>query len=429
MNYKSYLHITLGALLVLTAAACQKDAERIFEESASQRINATLEQAEALLTGATYGWHLVEYAGTEEKDFGGMNFAVSFTETEVTADYERDTAHTYTSHYSLLAGDCAMLSFDSYNPHLHLFSTPSSAHYEAKGGDFQFALMSVSADEIVMRGIRTGKIARMYPLDEPRSSFIRKIAKASGEFIVAHIDGTIGGVPITGSFDLNNRQLRITEAEKTTSYPYVTTLTGIRFYNPLEIGDTVIEAMDFNPADFSFSIDGQRLPITGSLPPTYVPYEQYAGKYVFNYWNDSAVATVQLTPGVPGETYLLSGLSRKYSLTLTYDKASGSLYLNSQMIGESGSNAIWLCAWDANVGYLSWSEEAGMHTVWNMDEEHPVYSFVSNEYDFLPDANSFIMWLLDANNSSVGQFIGNGWDPYNRSMLPFLGNLTRMEEQ
>ena len=144
----------LAALCLTVAPSCQKEAGRIFEESASERIRTTLDEAERLLTGAPYGWQLVEFAGTSDKDYGGMNFAVTFTDTEVTAYFERDTANAYISHYTLEAGDCAMLSFDTYNPHLHLYATPSPSYYEAKGSDFQFALMSVSSEEIVMRGIR-----------------------------------------------------------------------------------------------------------------------------------------------------------------------------------------------------------------------------------------------------------------------------------
>ncbi|MBR1576407.1 MAG: DUF4302 domain-containing protein [Bacteroidales bacterium] len=424
---KTIQHCLLVLLSLALLASCRKESGRVFPESASKRISNTLAEAEELLTTASHGWHLVEFAGTSEKDYGGMNFAVSFTKTEVTAYYERDTLNAYTSHYSLVAGDCAMLSFDSYNPHLHLYSTPSTTAYEAKGGDFQFAIVSLSPQEIILRGIRTGKMARMFPLDEPCGSFIRRIAQASDSFIVAFIEGTLGGRPISGSFDLNNRQLHLTEEGAVRDIPYVTTLSGIRFYEPLKIGQSEFETLDFDPATFSFSSNGEILPVVGSLPDDYVPYDAYEGNYVFNYWNDSALAHVTLTPGIPNETYILSGISRKYSLTLTYDKASGSLSLNSQKIGDDGTRAIWLCAWDANAGYLSWSKDAGMHTVWNQDSEHPVYSFVSNEYDFLPNANSFILWLIDENNASAGQFEGNGWDPYNRSVLPFLGNLTRKE--
>ncbi len=426
------IHDTLSLAAGAFAAACclagcLKDEEDSFDQSATARLQEVLTDVRALLEGNENGWSLEYFAGNSEEDYGGHNYALVFDSIGVTTLSESDTTADRTL-YSMRGDDGPVLAFDSFSSKLHYFAVPSSLHYEARGGDYQFKIMSYSADEIVMKGLRSGKVATLHPLDESPSEFMSKIIALDKAFIASSISGTAGSQEVSGSFNLNRRQMTLNwyGADSTVlgfTVPYVYTLEGIRLYSPVQVGGVTMERLTFDSEAYTLSADGVSLSL--SMPEDYREYDDYEGDYVFNYWNMSAVADVTLTKGVQGETYIMSGLSNYYTLTLNYDKATGRLGLNSQQLMTlDGGGSVWLCAWDAQGGMLSWSTSAGMETVWNMDEEHPVYAFEANSYEQVV-ANSFIFWELDSENSSVGWYQRTGFDPYGRYYLPYLNNLTK----
>ena len=109
---KKQSYILLSSLLLL--AACSQKEEAVYGEGASyvQRTNQTLSDYAATLEG-TPQWLLTLYAG-EEQAYGGHNVLVSFAHGKVTAASE-ELPTEETSDYSLLFGEKAILSFDTYN--------------------------------------------------------------------------------------------------------------------------------------------------------------------------------------------------------------------------------------------------------------------------------------------------------------------------
>lgn len=422
--------LLLSAGSIATACClcgCLKDDKDSFDQSATARLQEVLTDVQSLLLGSENGWSMEYFAGNSEEDYGGHNYALVFDSLGVTALSESDTTADKTL-YSMRGDDGPVLAFDSFSSKLHYFAVPSSQHYEARGGDYQFKIMSYSTDEIVMKGLRSGKVATLHPLDESPSEFISKINAVNDAFIASVIRGAAGSQEVSGSFNLNRRQMTLNwlAADSTAvnvTVPYVLTTDGIRLYNPVQVGGVTVDRLAFAPETYELSADGVSLSL--SMPADYREYDDYAGDYVFNYWNMTGEANVTLTKGVQGETYIMSGLSNMYTLTLNYDKASGRLSLNSQqLMSLDGGGSVWLCAWDAQGGMLSWSTSAGMETVWNMDEEHPVYAFEANSYEAVV-ANSFIFWELDSENSSVGWYKVRGLDPYGVYYFPYLNNLTK----
>ena len=119
---KKQSYILLSSLLLL--AACSQKEEAVYGEGASyvQRTNQTLSDYAATLEG-TPQWLLTLYAG-EKQAYGGHNVLVSFAHGKVTAASE-ELPTEETSDYSLLFGEKAILSFDTYNKVLHYFVEPS----------------------------------------------------------------------------------------------------------------------------------------------------------------------------------------------------------------------------------------------------------------------------------------------------------------
>ncbi len=422
---------TAQAVLISVLAlsqGCQKDESPVFDKSASVRLQESLSNIKATLEGAEYGWRMEYFAATSATDYGGYNFVLTFDSGTVAVGYENNPDTMLTSLYKMTDDNGPVLSFDTYNAFIHYFATPSSAKYEGRGGDFEFTVTSCSDEEIDMVGKRSGKIIKMYPLDTEPQTYIRRIHQAAEDFLVAFCDGTVGTSAVSGSFDLNMRQFTLKSPEGTVTVPFVPTLTGIKLYDTLTIGGHALTGLDFDTETFALS-DPQGDPevqLKGRLPDDYLQFEFFAGDYVLNYWNNSAVANVTLTPDPESRTYKMKGLSAYYELVLNYNRTLGRLEWNSQMLGsESNGNSIWLCAWDSDNGILSRSTEAGMETVWNGDEENPVFTWTVNGYEEFTGTKSFIFWEFDSDGNSVGWYKANGWDPYNRYYFPLLNNLTK----
>lgn len=425
---KSRIFTVLSVIFLFLLPGCQKDEDLVFDKSASERLQSSMADIKAMLEGAEYGWRMEYFAATSAKDYGGYNFVLKFDSGKVSIGYENEPETMLTSLYKMTDDNGPVLSFDTYNAFMHYFATPSSARYEARGGDFEFTITNCSPEEIDMVGKRSRRLIRMYPLNEKPETYICKAHQASEDFLVAFCDGSIGSAAVKGTFDLNFRQFTVTSSEGSVTVPFVTTLSGIKLYEPLEIGGLSVSGFDFNADTFVLSDPqgGSEVNLKGRLPDDYVQFDFFAGDYVFNYWNNSAKANVTLTPDPVSRTYTMSGLSSYYNIVLDYNRTLGRLEWNAQRIGSTSSgNSVWLCAWDAEAGYLSWNTEAGMETVWNKDVDNPVFTWVANGCEDFTGTTSFILWELDADNKSVGWFKANGWDPYNRYYFPILNNLTK----
>lgn len=415
-----------AVLALAFAAGCQRDDDLLFEHNASQRLQTTIQDVKDILEGNSNGWAIEYFAGNSEVDYGGRNFAAIFKSGVAEVAFEDYPDTTLKSLYKLTNDNGPVLSFDTYNEFMHYFATPGTSFYQAKGGDFEFTILDYTDEVITMRGKRSGKKIRMYALKESMKSYIKAINEANDNFIVAYINGTVGADSLKATFDLDYRLVNFVSDTTSVVVPFITTKDGIKLYEDVKVAGVEFSVLNYDPATMVFTLPdvGVATNLQGSLPADYTPYDLFEGTYTFNYWNESAVCTVRLTKG-PDRTYIMTGLSNYYQITLIYDKTYGRLHWNSQQIGTTSSgNAIWLCGWDADKGSLSWSTSCGMETVWNMDTEHPVFTFVTNNFEGV-HATSFIFWEISS-EGSVGWFQKNGYDPYNRYYFPFLNNLTKI---
>ena len=116
--------------------------------------------------------------------------------------------------------------------------------------------------------------------------------------------------------------------------------------------------------------------------------------------------TLHLVPAGDGKTYLLKGMNANFDLTLTYDKTSGTLSLNTQHLIDMGDKQVWLCGWNAfGEGYLTWSTDAGMIVSRDTNEAGTVLKFEPNDYVGLT-TDSFILVLFSGSPSN-DTFVGN----------------------
>ena len=425
-----------AGISLLSAQSCLKDQADIFPESSSERLQAYLDQARNTLVSAEKGWIMEYYPGSKQSK-GGYAYHLVFSESEVTATCELDPDNSYTSVYKLTTDNGAVLSFDSYNSALHYFATPSSSEYQAKGGDFEFTITSVSPEKIGLRGKRSGNHYDLYPYDSDLTpaAYMAKVADMASSMRAAIIDGKVGETEVTGTVDFNNRRITFKYSDPNASSetnasvdeegrivieaPFMYTPEGVKTYEPVEVAGCTINKM-FYYSDNNILTNGSIM-FNGKLPEDYTDYADFEGDYKLSMYNGKLTADVSLTPDEAMTGYVMSGfLPDDHDVTLGYDRARGRLTMDVQSLGSDGSNTVWLAAWSlSGGGNLTWDTTTGygMEIVRNLDTGD--FMFVDNgKTDMVID--SFILWATDASGNSAGQF--KGWG---NSQFPYLQTLTR----
>ena len=412
--------IILAGLAAVCFQSCLFEQEDIFDEASSNRLANVMKEAKAALESSEYGWLFEIYPGGSQQ-YGGYAFTCKFSEleVEVMTELAEDYTEPATSYYKMTNDNGPVLTFDTYNDYIHYFATPwaSSSGYQAYQGEFEFVVEKIESDLITLRGSRTGNRLYLRKLTEPAVDYIAKVVNTTDNLIMSELVGQIGTSNVDIDFDVDDRAVtvydKVTEEELASS-AFAVTDKGIRLYDTLAVGGQNILSMTLAEDGQSFTCDG----VAGStldavFPEGWRAFEDYAGNYTLHYEQSATLlrdVTVTLTPRADKSGYDMSGLNSNYTVFLKYVKASGTLKWNSQIVATlSTGNNVWLCAWTVDGGgTLTWSTDAGMETLWNGDEENPVYTLVDNG-DSSYKIDSFTLWQLTSGNSSVGEYNLTAW--------------------
>lgn len=438
MKIKRISSFIIAAAALLPVQSCVKDQQDVFPTSSSERLQAYLAEAKQILTSSETGWIMEYYPGSGQK-LGGYAYYLNFTDADVEAAYELDPANTYKSLYKMTADNGPVLSFDTYNPALHYFATPSSSKYQARGGDFEFTITSVSPEKIGLRGKRSGNHYDLYPYtsDLAPEEYLAKVAEMAGSMRAAIIKGKVGETEVDGTIDFDNRRItfkyggtaasaqdgdaRDGDAEDdgkiTVEVPYMYTPDGIKAYEPAEVAGYTFKHMFYFPANNVLTSGS--VEFAGSLPEDYTAYKDFAGDYTLSMYKGKFTYDVTLTPDGDGTGYVMSGLlGGGHDVALGYNSARGRLTMDAQVVGTDSGNTIYLAAWGLkNGGYLYRSEEYGMEIGLDLKTGKYVFSDNGKSDDVI---DSFILWAVTSSNESAGEF--EGWG---ESQFPYLETLTR----
>lgn len=150
---KNLLYYLLAISLV---ASCRKDDDNVFDKSPDERLNETLANYQAALTGAPYGWNanLITGAG------GSYRFYFSFNDSNrvlMYSDFDSTTAtEIKESSYRLKALQQPSLIFDTYS-YIHILSDPDASvnggtYGSGLNSDFEFSIDTVTTDSISLTG-------------------------------------------------------------------------------------------------------------------------------------------------------------------------------------------------------------------------------------------------------------------------------------
>ena len=268
---KKYIALITIACSILSS--CVKDADPIFDESASKRLAERLNEFKSLLTSNTNGW-LVEYYPHSTQMYGGFNLYFKFDGGEVTVKALKEEAKLdeevklneaeATSLYSLGEDMGPTLNFDTYNIVLNYFSDPSFYINGKPGsglqGDYEFIYMSGNEQEIILKGKKTKNVIRMipFPASETWENFSQSIVEMKNRVIAPAYAMTVNGNSITNVSRTTSQFLNITNTTESEgdpaltvtekySAPFIVTTKGIRFYQPITINDIEIQEFIFNP--------------------------------------------------------------------------------------------------------------------------------------------------------------------------------------
>lgn len=432
-NTHKLILLVSSLLAAVSFQSCLKDQEDVFDESASARMQEYLENVKTVLMQPQNGWRMEYYAGNSKEDYGGYNFAVKFTDEEVTASCELDPELTTTTLYTLKSDNGPVLSFDTYSEVLHAFAVPGWNKYEGRGGDFEFMVTDVTPECVTMRGKRSGKTIRMYPLEEDMKTFLTAVSESANDFFVGQLTGKVGVVSVTGEFDLNHRQVSFTTLDPATSQAagtiatqYIPIKNGIRLYTPVTIGDITFDELYFDSKTLKLTSVDKGVQLKGVIPDDYFYYDDFEGNYRLSIYNGQLSANVSLVPAGDGQTYYMTGLSSHYKVTLTYNKAKGRLDWNTQNLGQYNGYSVYLAAWSLdNGGRFTWNTSTGTELYWRKasGRTHPEFRFTPLNSDFQTD--SFILILVDSSDNYVSELTAQGWDPWGYGQMPYITSLIK----
>lgn len=275
MKMKQLYKYLFAAVLILQLIACNNntDAEQLFEDSPTARLNKQKSELNDVLLSSQYGWKAVYF--TDNTVLGGYTHLFKFSEdgtVEMASDFDADT-NKYKSEYAIQVGSTVSLTFTTKN-RIHLLSDSNNypiPALRAKGylGDFQFLYYGQENGEIIFRTNRNNQELRFVKAtaedwaDLPKNLEMEQNVIGGEERPLFRLLETNDGTS-THKFDFsftpatrfaNSNSI---ESGFTVSYNMGVgyTPTGIVVSPAVEIGGQKLSNFIYNDADGSFTATG-----------------------------------------------------------------------------------------------------------------------------------------------------------------------------
>lgn len=239
-------YIVLIGLFAATFAACSRDEENLFDKSAAQRTQEALDNANAVLTGAEYGWEMAYFPNIEDtENTRGFGLVIKFNEnTNVSISAKNDlitggTLQTDSSSTWVVKSDYGpLLSFDTYNSIFHKWSDPQS-NPQSIGmgymGDYEFLILNATPELVLLKGKKYGAYTIMRPMQTNDIAAYFKTCEqmedslfGNNNAVVLEMDGKKYHL-YNGSAGMfyDAPYLEPLAMEATTNHPFYTTTDGI----------------------------------------------------------------------------------------------------------------------------------------------------------------------------------------------------------
>lgn len=276
--------------------SCLKDEEDIFDAASSTRLHEAIGEYRTILTGAANGW-VMEYYPESHQAYGGINILVKFNEdgtTTITNEtgYSGSNLDTENSLYDVIAETGPVLTFNTYNPYIHLFADPDpdlTGSVDGYKGDYEFVIVSATPERVEMKGKKTQNVIVMTALDANTSweSYLEKVFETvtiseSPKYQLYLDDEAIDTSKPGAKFSFSWAE----GAEiKTTEASFLYTPTGLRFYQPVKIKNKEMQNFAFNASINAFECtdEGVNAKIANVFLPINEVFSTTMNKWLFDY--------------------------------------------------------------------------------------------------------------------------------------------------
>jgi len=250
------LKLFIFAIAILSlSVSCEKKMDRIFDESPTDRLNASVSNVYTTLQANKDGW-MIKYYPSSALEFGGYTLFAKFTNSvDVTVEGDMTTLAAQTSTYTVVPGAGPILTFDTYNRIFHYFALPGyfnkSSAYQLPGfltaqigsvnegmkGENDFLVTKASADSIVMEGRKSYNKIVMIPIKSSETTTIvatyRSALTKFHAFSNYKFEVGTESFPATFATAATKRALLIAGNSKPYAYRY--TPTGLEFYTEYDV--------------------------------------------------------------------------------------------------------------------------------------------------------------------------------------------------
>lgn len=235
-------------------ASCSNQEKDLFEESSANRLQNALAEYNELLITAPNGWVMEYFSGIEE---AGVTYIMKFDETGAVTiaannKWMGGKYRAERSAYKFIADNGPVLSLSSFNTVFHVMADPidvpgtsdNELGYGHKG-DYEFIVMSASADRVVLKGKKFGQRIYMTALaaDKDWEEYLADLDKFSSSMFSSRFDqltlsadGEVFGYVSNMANGVMNIVRKGDDAlTETESAKFIINGTGIRFASPYKV--------------------------------------------------------------------------------------------------------------------------------------------------------------------------------------------------
>lgn len=399
-------------LLLFAVAACTPEEDDIFDKSAAERIDETIEYDLQVLRGAENGW-ILNYYPSLTRMYGGYVMLLKFHESgkvDVSCDiYPSDKVAQ--SDYQVEQSMGAMLTFDTYNEIMHFFSEPNNDYGIGEvgtgmGGDYEFSIIECSPEKVVLKGKKTGNEMVMTPMpaDQTWENYLDQIAQVMSDSYPPTYTVKSGDASLYTVSRQYHTWVITNKDGSSVTIPFTYTSEGVSLYEETAIGSEMVKDFRWDNQRQAFISESGIMLVADKMPAGYHKYTDFIGSYVLVANGEQYPVTV--SKGMFDMSYFLKGLPA--DLMLSYNAAEGCVALLSQGLANGNS----LCAWDAESGYLTNNSAVGMNGV--VTKESPLtITFEDNMAWGNYSVNSFIEYNFSTSSTGF--------------RLPYLQGMVKMD--
>lgn len=285
MSLKKQLISAAIATVISVSWGCQRREILIFDQSPSERMQATIQETLEILPAAPNGWEMRVYP-SEGQIYGGFTTFVRFSERGVVSaasellDPSRPADE---GHYEVNASNGPSLVFNTYNRAIHIYSEPNSRLHvfrganisEGAGGDYSYQILRASSDSVILRGAKSRSLVVMTPAKtEDWAKSLEQIRTSSVDNHIYYSALTVGGKTINDVQMTEERHLTFQLDGVSYSLPFRYTPTGIELYRAQEIFGVRVQRLDrvhgadtpsLSSADGTCVLQANQLPLSSHL--------------------------------------------------------------------------------------------------------------------------------------------------------------------